>query len=121
MQSAHPRPILNTSLPAQFRQIRIELARELGHPEGDSGVAYVMIAPLDADDRIDPPLLREHREARRTARLRSERTTTAISSIVRAAAGHSTTTAATFAGRSRISLRQRTFRIRRICFDQRPR
>jgi hypothetical protein len=70
MPSIHPKPILNTSLPTQFRQIRIELAREPGHPEGDSGYAYVIIAPLDADDRIDPKLQREHREACRVTRLR---------------------------------------------------
>ena len=70
MQSIHPKPILNTSLPAQFRQIRIELAREPGHPEGDTGYAYVIIAPLDADDRINPQLQREHREACRITRLR---------------------------------------------------
>jgi hypothetical protein len=70
MQSAHPKPILNTSLPSQFRQIRIELAREPDHPEGDAAVAYVIIAPLDANDRIDPKLWREHREACRIARLR---------------------------------------------------
>lgn len=70
MQTAHSKPILNASLPAQFRQIRIELAREPGHPEGDSAVAYVIIAPLDVDDRIDPMLWRDHREACRIARLR---------------------------------------------------
>jgi hypothetical protein len=70
MQNAHPTPILNTSLPTQFREIRIELAREPGHPEGDADVAYVIVAPLDADDRIDPALWREHREACRIARLR---------------------------------------------------
>jgi hypothetical protein len=73
MQSAHPKTILNTSLPVQFRQIRIELARERGHPEGDSGVAYLIIAPLDANDRIDPALWREHREACRIARSRPDR------------------------------------------------
>lgn len=72
MQNAHPKPILNTSLPAQFRQIRIELAREPGHPEGDTGVAYVIVAPLDANDRIDPVLWRQHREACRIARLRPD-------------------------------------------------
>jgi hypothetical protein len=72
MQNTNPKPILNTSLPAQFRQIRIELAREPGHPKGDSAVAYVIIAPLDADDRIEPVLWREHREACRIARLRSD-------------------------------------------------
>jgi hypothetical protein len=74
MPSAHhPKPILNTSLPAQFRRIRIELAREPGHPEGDAGVAYVIVAPLDEDDRIDPALWRAHRQACRIARLRPDR------------------------------------------------
>jgi hypothetical protein len=73
MHDVAPKPILNTSLPAQFRQIRIELAREPGHPEGDAGVAYVIIAPLDADDRIDSTLWRQHREACRIARLRPGR------------------------------------------------
>src|ERR1700675_2106622 len=72
MQNANPKPILNTSLPAQFRQIRIELAREPGHPEGDSAVAYAIVAPLDADDRIEPLLWRKHREACRIARLRPD-------------------------------------------------
>ena len=70
MPNSHPKPILNTSLPAQFRQIHIELAREPDHPEGDAGIAYVIIAPLDANDRIDPTLGREHREACRITRLR---------------------------------------------------
>jgi hypothetical protein len=73
MQSAHPKPILNTSLPVRFRQICIELAREHDHPEGDAGVAYVIVAPLDRSDRIDPILWREHREACRIARLRRDK------------------------------------------------
>jgi hypothetical protein len=73
MQNTHPKPILNTSLLAQFRQIRIELAREPGHPIGDASVAYVIVAPLDADDRIDSTLWREHREACRIARLRPDK------------------------------------------------
>ena len=71
-KASTPKPILNTSLPAQFRQIRIELAREPGHPEGDTGFAYVIVAPLDADDRIDAKLWREHREACRITRLRPD-------------------------------------------------
>ncbi|MBI5261303.1 MAG: hypothetical protein HY852_05725 [Bradyrhizobium sp.] len=70
MPNKTPKPILNTSLPAHFRRIRIELAREHGHPEGDAGVAYVLIAPLAADDRIDAELWRQHREACRVTRLR---------------------------------------------------
>lgn len=63
------KPILNTSLPSQFRQIRIELAREPGHPEGEPAVAYIIVAPLDPEDRIDPKLWRAHRDACRIARL----------------------------------------------------
>jgi hypothetical protein len=70
MPSSHPKPILNASLPAQFRQIRIELAREPGHPDGDASVAYVIIAPLDAHDKIDAALWRAHREACRITRIR---------------------------------------------------
>ena len=66
----NPKPILNASLPAQFRQVRIELAREPGHPEGDASVAYVIIAPLDVNDKIDAALWRAHREACRITRLR---------------------------------------------------
>ena len=72
MSTAHPKPILNTSLPSQFRQIRLELAREPGHPEGDAAIAYVIVAPLDSDGRIDPKLWREHRDACRIARLRPD-------------------------------------------------
>ena len=42
-------PILNTSLPSCFRKIRLELAREPGHPDGEWNVAYVLVAPLDVD------------------------------------------------------------------------
>jgi hypothetical protein len=74
MPSGNPKPILNTSLPTRFRQIRLELAREPGHPEGDAGFAYVIVAPLDADDRIDAKLWREHREACRVTRQRPDST-----------------------------------------------
>ena len=84
MQSGQPTPILNTSLPAQFRRIRLALAREPGHPEGDAGVGYVIVAPLDVDDRIDAALWREYREACRVARLRpGEEIATATSFTVR--------------------------------------
>jgi hypothetical protein len=72
MPTAQPKPILNTSLPSKFRQIRIELAREPGHPEGDAAVAYIIVAPLDTEGRIDPKLWREYRDACRIARLRPD-------------------------------------------------
>jgi len=62
--------IRNTDLPHSFRQIRLELAREPGHPEGDHGIAYVMVAPLDDAGHIDTQLWHSHREACRVARLR---------------------------------------------------
>lgn len=65
-----PAPVLNTSLPSTFRQIRIELAREKGHPEGAHNIAYVLVAPLDDDGYIDVETWRRHREACRVARLR---------------------------------------------------
>ncbi|MBR1125175.1 hypothetical protein JQ628_26885 [Bradyrhizobium lablabi] len=70
MPNSSPAPILNTSLPPSFRQIRIELARERGHPEGAHNIAYVLVAPLDDDGHIDPETWRQHREACRVARLR---------------------------------------------------
>jgi hypothetical protein len=69
MQHA-PKPILNASLPAQFRQIRIELAREPGHPEGDTNISYVIVAPLNANGKINAGLWRQYSEACRIARLR---------------------------------------------------
>ena len=65
-------PILNSSLPRQFRQFRLALAREPSHPEGDADVAYIIVAPLDSEDRIDAKLWREHREACRVVRQRPE-------------------------------------------------
>jgi hypothetical protein len=70
MSKPQLKPILNSSLPAQFRQIRIALAREPGHPDGNDEVAYIFVAPVDAEGRIDPRLWRAHREACRVARQR---------------------------------------------------
>ena len=96
MQSAHPKPIrkpiLNTSLPAQFRQIRIELAREPDHPEGDADVAYVIVAPLDRTTgsiRCFGESIATHAGSRDCGRTR--RTIMVISFIARAVAGRSIT------------------------------
>jgi len=62
--------IRNTDLPHAFRQIRLELAREPGHPSGDHDIAYVLLAPLDANGRIDAQLWQRHRDACRVSRLR---------------------------------------------------
>ena len=68
-----PKPILNASLPPQFRQFRLALAREPDHPEGDAEVAYIIVAPLNSEDRIDAGLWREHRDACRVVRQRPDR------------------------------------------------
>lgn len=62
--------IRNIDLPHAFRQIRLELAREPSHPEGDRDIAYVILAPLDTEGRIDAQLWQNHREACRVTRLR---------------------------------------------------
>lgn len=58
------------NLPASFRRIRLELAREPQHPGGDAATGYVILAPLDADGRLDAAIANEHRSACRVARLR---------------------------------------------------
>ena len=72
MSKTQRQPILNASLPAQFRQIRIALAREPGHPDGDAEVSYILVAPLDAEDRIDAKLWKAHRDACRVVRQRPD-------------------------------------------------
>ena len=72
MTANFPTPILGSSLPHGFRKIRLELARERGHPEGDSQIAYILIAPLDAASRIDPETWKDHREASRVVRKRHD-------------------------------------------------
>ena len=50
------------SLPAEFRQIRLELAREPGHPEGSRATGYDLVAPLDAEQRLSPEIWRKHKD-----------------------------------------------------------
>lgn len=57
-------------LPAAFRRIRLELAREKGHPEGSRKIGYVFVAPLDENNRIDEVLWRSHRDDCRVVRFR---------------------------------------------------
>jgi hypothetical protein len=70
----HPafKPIRNSALPPGFRYIRLERARDHLHPEGDNNTAYIMIAPLDAESRIDGKLYRKHKEACRVVRKRPD-------------------------------------------------
>ena len=58
-------------LPHEFRRIRLELAREPGHPEGSRRDGCELIAPLDKTGQIDAALWRTHRANCRVRRFRS--------------------------------------------------
>lgn len=59
-------------LPASFRHIHLELAREAGHPEGDQGHGYDILAPLTADGHLDAAEWRAAREKCRVRRFRPD-------------------------------------------------
>jgi hypothetical protein len=58
-------------LPTQFCRIRLELARESGHPGGDRQIGYEVVAPLSADGRLMPDLWKAHRDHCRVRRFHS--------------------------------------------------
>ena len=43
-----------TELTSKFRHVRLVLAREKGHPEGDSHEGYDFLVPLDEHGQLDP-------------------------------------------------------------------
>lgn len=45
-----------------LQQIIMRLARNPGYPDGDVSQGYIVIAPLDADDRLDLDEWRQHRQ-----------------------------------------------------------
>ena len=57
-------------LPRSFRVIRLELAREAGHPVGSRQHGYTLVAPLDAEGRIDAEVWKSHQPASRVVRFR---------------------------------------------------
>lgn len=59
-------------LPHAFRRIRLELAREPGHPEGSHRFGYEFVAPLGDEGRIDPKLWKAHRDECRVVRFRPD-------------------------------------------------
>lgn len=62
-------------LPSMFRRIRLELAREPGHPEGDGGIGYTVLAPLTADGHLDTETARQFREACKVIRFHHDEDT----------------------------------------------
>lgn len=61
-----------SQLPHGFRQVRMELAREKGHPEGARNFGYSFVAPIDAAGHIDPALWTKHRDACRVVKFRPD-------------------------------------------------
>jgi hypothetical protein len=57
-------------LPSSFRRMRLELAREPGHPEGSPYFGYLIWAPLDGEGKIDADLWKQHREQFRVVKFR---------------------------------------------------
>lgn len=57
-----------SALPKAFRKIRLELAREPKHPDGNPREGYEFAAPLGSDDRIDPEAWRKYRDHCRVRR-----------------------------------------------------
>jgi hypothetical protein len=51
-----------TKLPANFRHIRLLLAREKDHPSGSREEGYDLLAPLDEESRIDAHEWKRHPE-----------------------------------------------------------
>lgn len=58
------------NLPENFRHIRLALAREPGHPEGEAGYGYDIVAPLSEDGLIDAATFKEHRDVCRVRKFR---------------------------------------------------
>lgn len=56
------------TLPDNFRRIRLELAREPRHPEGDPRIGYSLIAPLDTQGRLDADSWRAFKDKCRVVR-----------------------------------------------------
>jgi hypothetical protein len=54
--------------PREFKTIRLNLARSREFPEGSDRHGYTLVAPLDADGRLDPVAWRKNRELCRVVR-----------------------------------------------------
>ena len=55
-----------------FRAVRLLLAREKDHPEGERGEGYDLLVPLGKDGRLDARVWKEHQAACRVRRFKSD-------------------------------------------------
>ena len=74
-------------LPRSFRHVRLLLAREAGHPGGDTGHGYDLVLPLDADGRIDAEVFKAYSDKCRVRRFRPDEND-AIGKLVHGPGGH---------------------------------
>lgn len=58
------------TLPAHFRRVRLERAREPGLPQGDGAIHYTLVAPIDGEGHLDAEAWADHRDACRVVRVR---------------------------------------------------
>lgn len=61
-----------SALPREFRKIRLELAREPAHPQGDNKTGYLITLPLNAEMRIDAAIWKSFRDNCRVVRMRAD-------------------------------------------------
>ena len=59
-------------LTPSFRAVRLLLAREKGHPEGDRGEGYDLLVPLGKEGRLDPAEWKAHQDACRVRHFKSD-------------------------------------------------
>ena len=57
-------------LPLSFYRIRLELAREPGHPDGSPYFGFLIWAPLDSERKIDAKHWKQHRDYFRVVKFR---------------------------------------------------
>ena len=57
-----------SELTPNFRHVRLLLAREKGHPEGDAKEGYDLLVPLDSQNRIDARDWKTHQAVCRVRR-----------------------------------------------------
>ncbi|WP_082766392.1 hypothetical protein [Paramesorhizobium deserti] len=55
---------------ARLSHVRLELAREKDHPEGDRTIGYDLVVPLASDGRLDPAAWKKGQTACRVRRFR---------------------------------------------------
>lgn len=58
------------NLPANFRHVRLVLARERGHPVGETEYGYDLVVPLMDDGTIDGATFKDHKDVCRVRKFR---------------------------------------------------